>query len=43
MKEGFRLTLTFILRYDPKDQGIAKHMAAAMGPVAPISQSRRVV
>lgn len=34
--QGYRLTLTYILRYDPADQGIAKNMAASMGPIAPV-------
>lgn len=31
MKAGHRLTLTYILRYDAADEGIARHMANGMG------------
>lgn len=31
VEEGHRLTLTYILRYDPADEGIARHMADNMG------------
>lgn len=40
VKDGFRLTLTYILRYDARDEGIAKHMAATLGPIAPLPPSR---
>lgn len=37
---GFRMTLTYILRYDPSDEGIAKHVARAMGvPTGPLPPS----
>eukprot|EP00752_Nemacystus_decipiens_P004489 g4099.t1 len=39
VQDGFRLTLTYILRYDARDEGIAKHMAATLGPIAPLSPS----
>lgn len=36
VQEGHRLTLTYILRYDPADKGIADQMKEGMGAGAPL-------